>query len=738
MGFTLSIGIGFPLVFFLLVFNGFFGALPDNETIKSIDNIQASIVFDVNDDILGKYYLQDRTEVKLQNISPFLVQALVATEDKRFYEHRGIDARSLLRVLVKSIILRESAGGGSTITIQLAKNLFPRQKYGAFYYPINKTKEAIIAYRIEQEYSKDEILELYLNTVSFGEDVYGVESAAQRFFGKTASSIADEQAATLVGMLKATTSYNPVLHPEASLNRRNVVLQQMLVNGSIEEEWYNKLQSLPLNTDYHPGEASTAAYFMANLKTRLIAFIEDYNSKNEEKLNLLTDGLKIRTTINKDMQSYAESAMNRHIVYLQAQFDRDVRQTDFWYKQRALLDREIKKVANNRTPAQMQEKREMYVYKPSGAEMTILSPIDSLKHYLQQLQAGFLGINPDDGAVQFWVGGIDYKFFPYDHVKESSKRQVGSTFKPFVYSAALEQGISPCNYFTAEQVGYEVKEGEWKPSNDNATYEGKYTMEGALEQSVNTVSVKILDEAGIDNVISFTRDLGISSYLPNVPSIALGTPSISLSEMVSAYSTFVNGGYRVSPYTILKIEDAEGNILYERKSAKQPKVVSERTGRIMTSLLEGVVDNGTAKALRNGYGLINDIGGKTGTTQNNADGWFMSVTPKLVTGTWVGGTYPEIAFSTTRQGQGATLALPIFAGFYADLNKDATFNNITGAKFQAMPPEWQKELDCDPFKEDFKLFEWLFNRKDSTRAQIEKDEKEGLFKRLFGRKKKKQ
>ena len=736
---ALSFALGVPLVFFLMVYNGFFGKLPDQQAIKNIENIEASRVFDIKGKILGKYYLQDRTEVALDNINPFLLKALIATEDKRFYEHHGIDARSLARVVVKSLLMGESAGGGSTITIQLAKNLFPRQDYGAFYYPVNKTKEAIIAYRIEQQYSKDEILALYLNTVSFGEDVFGVESAARRFFGLSANDLSEVQAATLVGMLKATTSYNPIRHPEASIQRRNIVLAQMVANESLAQESFEQFSNLPLATNYQPRSKDVAAYFLANLKTRINAFITDYNSKNKEQLNLLTDGIKIYTTIDLELQQYAEKAMKEHMHTLQNSFDRDVKNTDFWVGHREMLNREIKKVANGRKPVEMQQRREMFVYTSGGETTKTLSPIDSLKHYLQQLQAGFLALDPADGAVRAWAGGIDYQFFPYDHVKESSKRQVGSTFKPFVYAAALENGISPCSYFSAEQVGYEVKEGEWKPSNDNARYEGKYTMEGALEESVNTVSVKILDAVGIDEVIDFTHNLGIESYLPDVPSLALGTPSISLSEMVSAYAPFVNGGHRVSPYTILRIEDAEGNLLYSRKKGSRNKVISEKTGRIITHLLEAVVDDGPAQAIRSRYGLKNDIGGKTGTTQNNADGWFMAITPKLVTGTWVGGVYPEIAFSTTRQGQGATMALPIFAKFYSEVNTDADYQSMAAASFPPLPAEWRAELACDPFKEDFKLFDWLFSKeRKEAEEKVKKEEKEGLFKRLFKKKKKKE
>ena len=744
LGIAITLAIGLPLIFFLLVYNDFFGRVPGEDEIKNIKNIEASIVYDIKGAALGKFYIQDRTLVGMNEISPFLVQALVATEDKRFYSHHGTDFRSLLRVAVKTVLLQKSSsGGGSTITLQLAKNLFPRSTYKFLYYPINKTREAIVAYRIEEYYSKDEILTLYLNTVSFGEDVYGVESAAHRFFNSTAAELKPEQAAVLVGMLKATTSYNPVLHPEASLSRRNVVLAQMVKAEVLDQDEADSLFAVSLEVDYQPKSHELAPYMLARVRKKLAAFIDDYNSNNEDKLNILTDGLKIYTTIDKQLQEYAEMAMQEHMLNLQKIFDRHWYEQDLWSKHKNLLDREIKKVANGRTPIQMQEKREIYIYKPNEAGFAEMSPIDSVKYYLQQLQAGFLAIQPQNGAIKTWVGGIDFQFFPYDHVNYPAKRQVGSTFKPIVYAAALEKGISPCNYYKAEQASYDEQGEEWTPANDDAEYEGKYTMEGALEGSVNTVSVKILQDVGIGNTVDLAHEMGISSTIPEVPSIALGTASISLIEMVTAYSSFVNGGYAVNPYMIARIEDREGNILYEHQQANRERVLSEKTSRMMVYLLEGVVDDGTGRAIRTVYQLQNPIGGKTGTTQNNADGWFMAITPKLVAGAWVGGTYPEISFTETRLGQGATMALPIFGKFYGKLNSDSDYNSYTRAQFKPMKNEWTAELDCDPFKEDFDFFNWLFgkDKKDKSVAEEtpEKDKEEGFFKKvgnLFKKKKK--
>ncbi len=739
----ISLAVLLPIIFFSLIYNGFFGSLPGVVEIEHIENIQASIVYDKNDAVLGKYYIQDRTVVGLDEISPFLIQALVATEDKRFYSHHGIDFRSLVRVIVKSIILQGSSGGGSTITLQLAKNLFPRQSYKFLYYPINKTREAIIAYRIEEIYAKEEILSLYLNTVSFGEDVYGVESASQRFFNKSALDLSDDQAAILVGMLKATTSYNPVLHPEASKMRRNIVLSQMANAENISAQYADSLTSLPIHIDYQPRNREVASYFLAQVKKRLSAFVLDYNSNHENNLNLLTDGLKIYTTVDREMQVYAEAAMNQHMIRLQDIFDRHWFDQELWNKHGKLLDREVKKIAHGRTPLELQEKKQKFTHDLTGPGFKKMSAIDSIKYYLQQLQAGFLAIQPVSGAIRTWVGGIDHQFYPYDHVNYSAKRQVGSTFKPLVYAAALEAGISPCLYYDAEQASYQVKEGEWTPANDDANYEGKYTMEGALEQSVNTVSVKILQDVGIENAIQLAIKMGITSTIPLVPSIALGTASISLLEMVTSYSCFVNGGFAINPYTIERIEDSNGKVLFQHKASASKRVLSAKTSRLMVHLLEGVVDEGTGRSIRSTYNLQNKIGGKTGTTQNNADGWFIAITPNLVAGAWVGGVYPEISFTSTRLGQGATMALPIFAKFYSSLANDPEYKIYTEGRFKPMKEEWAEELDCDPFKEDFKLFEWIFGKnKDEIAAkeEVEKSkEDEGFLKKvgnLFKKKKK--
>ena len=735
LGALITLSIGLPLILFLLVYNDFFGHVPDESEIQNIHNIEASVVYDTHGEVLGKFYIQDRTPVEFDEISPFLIKALIATEDKRFYRHNGIDFRSLMRVVFKTILLQKSSsGGGSTITLQLAKNLYPRSSYKLLYYPINKLKEAIVAYRIEKNYSKEEILSLYLNTVSFGSDVYGVQSAANRYFNTRALVLATHQSATLVGMLKATTSYNPVLHPEASKNRRNIVIAQLVKAEGLSVDQGDSLSNLTLDLDYQPKSKQTAPYYLAQLKKKLNLFIDDYNDHHNDEINLLTDGIKVYTSLDKGMQKYAENATAEHMTKLQKTFDKHWYDQSLWSRHKRLLDREIKVVANSRTPKEMQKVRQMFVFDHQEAGMRKMSPIDSVKYYLQQLQAGFLAIQPKTGAIKVWVGGIDHQFFPYDHVNISTRRQVGSTFKPIVYATALENGISPCNYYQADQESYKVKEGEWKPANDNASYDGKYTMEGALEKSVNTVSVKILNDVGVDKTVDLAHQLGIKANIPRVPSIALGTPSISLMEMVTAYGSFVNDGKKVSPYMIERIEDNSGNILYQHKNEEAEQVLSKKTSAMMTHLLQGVVDDGTGRSLRTVYQLKNEIGGKTGTTQNNADGWFMAVTPELVAGAWVGGIYPEISFTDTRLGQGATMALPIFAKFYKSLDSDVAYNSYTKAHFKPMKEEWLDELDCDPFKEEFNLRKWLFGKdkdnKNKNKEPDEKKDKDGVFQKL--------
>jgi penicillin-binding protein 1A len=707
----------------LLVWTGMFGEIPSKKQLTSISNQVATEVYSADSVLLGRYYWQERSTVPTHEITKELKNALVATEDVRFYDHYGVDTRSLIRVFFKSIILRkESAGGGSTLTQQLAKNLYPRKSFAILSMPINKIREMIIAKKIENAYSKDEILALYLNTVPFGDNVYGVKTAADRFFSTAVKNLTADQAAVLVGMLKATHRYNPRLFPDRAKQRRNVVLAQMEKYDFITEGEKEKFQQKPLGLRYNKvtHNSGLAPYFREYIKNDLIKWCATHERPDGKAYNLYTDGLKIYTTIDSRLQRYAELAMQSHMKELQKKFVRQVskrtldqivkgnvvrlRQYKKW-KDKGLSDKEI--LAEMKKPAF----RKIFTW-GGGAEKEI-SIYDSLAHHLQFLQAGLLAMEPQSGQIKAWVGGIDHEFFQYDHVRESTKRQIGSTFKPIVYAAALERGIDPCEYVSARQTSYSNMK-DWTPQNSHAdTYDKKYSMEGGLAGSVNTVSVKLLEKAGISQAIATANKMGIKSDLPNVPSIALGSPSISVMEMVNAYSVFANKGEFIPPSFITAIADNDDKVLekFEIKSSEEVRALSEETCAMMIHMLKRVVNEGTGSSLRARYGLTNDIAGKTGTTQANADGWFIGITPRLVIGAWVGADDPRMHFRSTAMGQGASTALPIVAKLLQYANKDKELQSITKARFPAISPNLLQRLDCDLERSDRNFFQRLFNLK---------------------------
>lgn len=755
---TVVMGIAF---FVFLVWAGLFGSLPDKAELQSIEHATATEVYSADSVLLGKYFIQERTTVPFERISPNVISALIATEDVRFFNHSGVDYKSLARVLIKSILLQnESSGGGSTITQQLAKNLFPRESHGMLSLPVNKVREALIARRLENIYSKEEILTLYLNTIPFGDNTFGIQSAAQRFFSVSAKDLSLDQAALLVGMLKATYTYNPRLFPERAQGRRNVVISQMAKYEFITSGKADSLKVQPLSLQYHRITYHTglAPYFRAYLKEELSAWCRKNLKKDGEPYNLYTDGLKIYTTIDSRMQRYAEASITAHLKKLQAQFDRHwkghpwtdnpktledaVRNSEPYRRGKAngLSDEDIHK--------EMTKPRPMTVFTWAGEKDMSLSPLDSIKHYLRFLNAGLLAMESRDGAVRAWVGGIDHRYFQYDHVRKSTKRQVGSTFKPIVYAAALHQGIRPCDYVSAEKTVYTNMEG-WSPRNGEENYDQKFSMAGALTYSVNTVSVRLLEQAGISSTISLARQMGIDSNLPAVPSIALGTPSISMMEMVAAYSTFINDGVPAEPYYLTAITDRHGKVLEEfAPPGEGERVLSPVHAAMIVEMLEGVVNQGTGASLRSTYGVTGDVAGKTGTTQANADGWFMAMMPGMVVGTWVGADDPRVRFRSTELGQGARTALPVFAHFYKGMAGDKELRSYTTRRFDPLPASAERELSCDMMKDDMTFFEKIFGKDEDEeepiaerkfgepqkvqRKPVEK-KKEGFLKRLFKR-----
>lgn len=747
--------------FYQLVRLGAFGGIPNEQELSSINNYVASEVYSADSKLLGKYFIQERTHASYEEISPYIINGLIATEDARFFEHEGVDNRSLMRVLFKTLLLQdESSGGGSTISQQLAKNLFPRQNYGRISLAVNKIKEAIIAQRLEKVYSKKEILTLYLNTVSFGDNAFGIETAAERFFSKDSDEVNIQEAAVLVGMLKATHSYNPRLFPKNANRRRNVVLRQMEKYDYLKSEEADSLVQTPLVLKYqkHNHNEGLATYFREHLRQQLQEWCKNHTKPNGEPYNLYTDGLKIYTTLDSRLQNYAEEAMQDHMADLQKEFFQHWKGKTPWIGNNEILLTAIRRSQRYRKlkqagveEAEIQQEFDkaipMKVFSWSGVEEKTMSPLDSVKYYLHFLNAGFLAMEPQTGAVKAWVGGINHQFFKYDHVNINTKRQVGSTFKPIVYAAALQQGASPCTYIPASRETYPEMDN-WSPGNSDGNYEGEYTLEGALMNSVNTVSVKVLKKTGLTPTINLARSMGISSDIPKLPSIALGTPAISLYEMVTAYSSFANGGQSVKPNYLLRIEDSRGQLLEQfSDEGVQQQILTPDEAYTMVHMLRSVVNEGTASRLRWKYGLRNDVAGKTGTTQSHADGWFMGMTPELVVGVWVGADDPGIRFRTTNLGQGAHTALPIFAKFWQKVNTDHRYKKIVQASFPNLPSQLQAELECPPYRkpEDLNLFERIFGSNDSKQEQEARKErrqpstkkpkpkkKKNFFERIFG------
>ncbi|TVZ28417.1 penicillin-binding protein 1A [Gillisia sp. Hel_I_86] len=741
------------ILFYFSIYFGVFGKIPSTQDLKDLKQNQATQVLSSDGDLIGKYYIFDRQPVTSNNIPKHLINALVATEDVRFYEHNGIDSRSLLRVFFKSLLLQDSSsGGGSTLTLQLAKNLYGRKDFGYFGIAINKFQESIIAKRLEEIYDKEEILTLYLNTVPFSDNTFGIESAAMKFFNKNTANLTLTESAVLIGMLKANHSYNPRIFPEKSRFRRDVVFQQMEKYGYLtkDEMQRAKQSETILDYQYYSHDQGLAPYFREQLRKDIIAILDTLKNKDGEGFNIYRDGLIIHTTLNSKMQEYAEESVQSHMSKLQQVHEQSYGTRAPWFTNKALILDAVKHtndykklnkqgLSDKEILAKLDENpRERELFDYGMEKMVKASTLDSIKHYLKFLNAGFLAVEPSTGAVKAWVGGVDFGSFKYDHVSQS-KRQVGSTFKPIVYTAALENGIAPCSYFSVREVTYQ---DGWTPSNSGSNGEDpdmNYNMKYALSNSVNTIAVKVLMETGVGNVISQAEKMGIESKLPRVPSIALGTAEISLKELAKAYTGFANKGRSSEPYYITRIEDGKGNLLAEFKPQTQNKTAySETTREIMIEIMKATVNEGTATRLRSTYGLNNDIAGKTGTTQSNKDGWFVGLTPKLLAVTWVGADDHRIGFRNTGIGQGANSALPIFALFLQKINADPDFTDISNAKFGNPSEEVVSLMDCEPSKEDG-FFDKLFgkSKKNKDRKKDEK-KKKGFLNKLFGKNKKDQ
>ncbi|MDF1570895.1 MAG: transglycosylase domain-containing protein [Bacteroidales bacterium] len=692
---------------FFAVYTGVFGRLGTVEELENIQNHLASEIYSNEKVLLGKYYYQDRTNTPYREIPGHLVDALIATEDVRFYSHNGIDRKSSMRVVVKSLLLqRNSSGGGSTIHQQLAKNLFPRGRHSVLAMPVNKFREMIIGVRLDRAYSKQEILELYLNTVSFGENTFGIETAAKRFFNKKPQELKTEESALLVGMLKGTSAYHPVHHPDRSVSRRNLVLSQMARHHFLDQKTADSLGKLPMELDYVrlSHNEGLAPYFREHLRMDLLRWARENPKEDGSQYNIYTDGLKIYTTINADLQRYAEEAVQAQMTRLQGIFDRQWQHRDPLGNQQAYITSHLqqtrpyqgleqKGLSEDEIIAALRVPKKTEIFTWEGMKEVEMSVYDSVVHYLKFLHAGLLSMEARTGYVRAWVGGIRSEYFKYDHV--TSKRQAGSVFKPVVYAAALRNGFTPCTYLPNDSVVYE-EYNRWTPKNTRGGYGGYYSLKGALTHSVNTISVRLLEETGIDKVMRLSEQLGITGKMPEVLSLALGTGEVSLEELVQVYSAFLNEGRTVKPIYLKRIEDKSGNVLYAQAPVVSEAVISRRHALEMTEMLKNVVDNGTAASLRTVYGFDNEIAGKTGTTQGNTDGWFIGYTPVLITGVWIGGDHPRVRFRYGGYGQGAGAALPVWARYMQKIYRDPLYRHSKTLSFGI--PVWvQTELDCEDY-----------------------------------------
>lgn len=740
---------GYPRLFFLTcaglliwltwgslyfaVLLGAFGPLPAEDELARLRLPQAAEIYTRDSVLLGRYYLQERVPVTYDEISSHVVDALVATEDARFYQHSGLDRLSLMRVFFKSILLQDGrSGGGSTISQQLAKNLFPRQQYPVASILVNKLRETFIARRLEGVFSKEEILTQYLNTVTFGENTFGIRIASNRFFSQPPDSLKAEQAAMLIGMLKATTAYNPRLYPESALKRRNVVLNQMEKYGYLSMRAADSLKLLPMeiNMTYSNHHKGPAPYFREHIRPELDQWCRTHFKADGSPYNLYLDGLKIYTTLDFKLQQYAETATQEHMQRLQKIFDNHARATGSKTSRNPAIKEAIQQSRRHRTltaagkskafiDSVMKEPVPMRVFDwKEGVLHKELSPLDSILHYKHLLQAGFLAMDPMTGHIKAWVGGIDHRFFQYDHV--TSNRQTGSTFKPIVYAAALENGVDPCEYISNEKVVFEEYD-DWAPRNSDESYGGEYSMQGGLTHSVNVVSVNLIMKIGPKKVLDFAQKTGIQHQLPAVPSLALGAAEVSLLELVNSYCTLANHGKYIAPTWLYRIEDRTGQVLMEQSEPiETQQACSAETADMIVHMLKGVVNKGTAAGLRSRYGLTQDIAGKTGTTQAQADGWFLGMTPRLVAGAWAGADDRRIHFRSLKLGQGAATAMPIYGRFMQKVAKDPTFAAIKKARFKSPPQAVLDQLDCDPFQFLLPMSafrEWWAKQKEEKEAQ---------------------
>ena len=749
MWFWILFGSGVAAVMLLIFAVWAFADIPSFEDLENPDSKLATQVIAEDGEILTTFHIENRAYVSYEELSPNLVNAAVATEDSRFYRHSGIDFESLARVLVKTVLGGSSSqGGGSTITQQLAKTLYPRENMGGSPFKMvwTKLKEWVTAVKLERSYTKDEIMNMYMNQVFFGSNAYGIKAAAQTFFSKSPSDLTVEEAATLVGMVNKPTRYNPALNPERSLERRNLVISRMEQNGFLTKEERDSIQQIPITLAYQVQDhnAGVGPYFRDMLRRTMNAKepkrssynqYEDYvvdsllwaddafygwlnkNTKADgSKYNLDKDGLRIYTTINYKMQQYAEEAVAEHLGKdLQKTFDRHVRwnrkkpfasdvepemidqlmkQARRWsdryriMKENGASEKEISKSFSE--PVKMR----LFSWNKQGYVDTVMTPDDSIRYYKGHLRAAFMAIEPNTGHIKAYVGGPNYRYFKYDNVKQG-KRQVGSTIKPFLYTLAMQEGMSPCDKVVNVPQTFMVGDTTWTPkSTDNDDWIGQtVTLKWGLTKSSNNISAYLMKQYGPEAMVEMMRKMGVGCYLDPVNSLCVGAADISVFDMVAAYNTFPSKGVYVEPIFVTRIEDSMGNVLGEFNNSKK-EAISDYTAYLMANLMQGVVNSGTGIRLRAKYGLKGEIAGKTGTTNDQSDGWFIGYTPSLTAGVWVGAEDRQVHFESLSLGGGSNMALPIWGIFMQKVLEDGTLGVYETDRF-IKPKGIELNLDCD-------------------------------------------
>ncbi len=754
--FRILVAAPFVIILLALLLVGAFARIPSFEELEHPDNKLATQVLADNGEVLTTFHIENRTYVSYDELSPHLVNAAIATEDARFYSHSGIDMKGLARVFVKTILMRDSSqGGGSTITQQLAKTLYPRREVNSripFWPKVvmvgTKLKEWITAVKLERDYTKEEIVDMYLNSIFFGSGAYGVKAASETFFGKEPSDLCVEEAALLVGMVNKPTRYNPVLNPERSLERRNFVIGQMEKNGYLSAAQRDSIQNIPINLNYQVQDhnAGLAPYFRDMLRRDMSAsaprrsdyqFVEEYSrdslrwredplygwlNKNRKadgsRYDLDRDGLRIYTTVNPKMQRYAEEAVAEHLgKNLQKSFNREVR----WKKNRPFADDVDSKTVqtlmkqarrwSDRYRLQRKEgkseeeilaqfrkpvKMRLFAWNQKGYVDTTMTPDDSIRYYKSILRCGFVAMEPRTGYVKAYVGGPNYRYFKYDNVRQG-KRQIGSTVKPFLYTLAMQEGLTPCDKVVNQSQTFVLYDGTtWTPrSTDREEWLGKtVTLKWGLAHSSNNISAFLMKELGPEALARMMRQMGLKTHIDEVYSLCVGPVDVSVFDMVSAYNTFPSGGTYITPQYVLRITDSDGREIGSFSTQKR-EAISEQTAYLMVNLMSGVINEGTGSRLRSVYGLQGEIAGKTGTTNDNSDGWFIGYTPNITAGVWVGGEDRQVHFNSLALGSGSNMSLPIWGIWMKKCLADPSIGWSMEDDHFTVPSSGMPGFDCD-------------------------------------------